>query len=129
MALHTGQHMLSRALADVASAATVSSRLGETACTIDLDRESVDERRLAEAEDLVNAVVDDDVPVRAFFPVRAELAALPLRRAPKVTSNPCASSSSATSTSAPAAARTALARRRWASCASPASSATRARRA
>jgi alanyl-tRNA synthetase len=84
MALHTGQHMLSRALADVASAETVSSRLGESACTIDLDLETVDERRVAEAEDLVNAVVDDDVPVRAWFPSAEELAALPLRRAPKV---------------------------------------------
>ncbi|MFT3772049.1 MAG: alanyl-tRNA editing protein [Minicystis sp.] len=85
MALHTGQHMLSRALADVAGAETVSSRLGETVCTIDLDREAVDERRVAEAEDLVNGLVDDDLPVRAFFPSPVELAALPLRRAPKVT--------------------------------------------
>jgi alanyl-tRNA synthetase len=86
MALHTGQHMLSRALADVAQAETVSSRLGESACTIDLDRETLDEARVAEAEDLVNAVVDDDVHVRAWFPSADELAALPLRRAPKVTS-------------------------------------------
>jgi alanyl-tRNA synthetase len=85
MALHTGQHMLSRALADVAGAETVSSRLGETACTIDLDRAVAQERDLARAEDLVNAVVDDDVAVRAFFPAPAELAALPLRRPPKVT--------------------------------------------
>ncbi len=87
MALHTGQHMLSRALADVAGADTVSARLGESACTIDVDRDAIDERRLAEAEDLVNAVIDDDVPVRAFFPDPAELAALPLRRAPKVASH------------------------------------------
>jgi alanyl-tRNA synthetase len=85
MALHTGQHMLSRALADVAKGETVSSRLGESACTIDLDLETVDEARVAEAEDLVNGVVDDDVPVRAWFPTALELAALPLRRAPKVT--------------------------------------------
>jgi alanyl-tRNA synthetase len=85
MALHTGQHMLSRALADVAGAETVSSRLGESGCTIDLHRETVDERAVAKAEDLVNAIVDDDVPVRAFFPTAEELAALPLRRAPKVT--------------------------------------------
>ena len=32
----------------------------------------------------MNAVIDDDVPVRAFFPSAEELAALPLRRAPKV---------------------------------------------
>jgi alanyl-tRNA synthetase len=85
MALHTGQHLLSWALAEVASAETVSSRLGESGCTIDVDRETLDERRVAEAEDLVNAIVDEDVPVRAFFPDPAELASLPLRRAPKVT--------------------------------------------
>jgi alanyl-tRNA synthetase len=87
MALHTGQHMLSRALTDIAFAATVSSRLGETTCTIDVDRETLDERLVAEAEALVNSVVDDDAPIRAFFPTPGELAALPLRRAPKVTEN------------------------------------------
>lgn len=87
MALHTGQHMLSRALADLAGAATVSSRLGETACTIDVDQETVEERKLAAAEDLVSSLIDDDVPVRAFFPTPDELARLPLRRAPTVTEN------------------------------------------
>ena len=87
MALHTGQHMLSRALMDVAQAQTVSARLGETGCTIDVDLESLDERRVAEAEDLVNAVIDDDVEIRSFFPTPEELAALPLRRTPKVTHN------------------------------------------
>lgn len=85
MALHTGQHMLSRGLLDAGRAATVSARLGET-CTIDLDRE-VSEREVAEAEALVNAVVDDDVVVRAWFPEPGELAALPLRREPKVESD------------------------------------------
>jgi alanyl-tRNA synthetase len=87
MALHTGQHMLSRALVDVARGETVSSRLGETACTIDLDLGAVPEAELARAEDLVNAVVDDDAPIRAFFPAPQELAALPLRRRPKVSEN------------------------------------------
>jgi alanyl-tRNA synthetase len=84
MALHTGQHMLSRALVDVARADTVSARLGETACTIDVDQAQVAERDLARAEELVNAIIDDDAPVRAFFPEPGELATLPLRRAPKV---------------------------------------------
>ncbi|MBZ4416885.1 alanyl-tRNA editing protein [Myxococcus sp. RHSTA-1-4] len=87
MALHTGQHMLSRALVDVAGAATVSSRLGETLCTIDTDQDTLDERQVAEAEARVNAVIDEDLPIRAFFPTPEELAALPLRRAPKVTAN------------------------------------------
>ncbi len=87
MSLHSGQHMLSRALADVARAATVSSRLGESSCTIDVDIEVIDERLVDRAEDLVNVVIDDDVPIRAFFPTPEELASLPLRRAPKVKDN------------------------------------------
>ncbi|HRI70442.1 MAG TPA: DHHA1 domain-containing protein [Polyangium sp.] len=87
MAQHTGQHMLSRALADIARGETVSSRLGESACTIDLDLPMLDERDAARAEDLVNSLIDDDVPVRAFFPSPDELRALPLRRQPKVTDN------------------------------------------
>lgn len=86
-ALHTAQHMLSRALVDIARADTVSSRLGETACTIDVDRDALDEAAVARAEALVNAVIDDDVAVRAYFPTADELRVLPLRRAPKVTEN------------------------------------------
>jgi len=64
----------------------VSSRLGETNCTVDLDRAAIEERALAAAEDLVNAVVEDDVEVRQLHPRdAAELAALPLRKPPKVT--------------------------------------------
>jgi alanyl-tRNA synthetase len=91
MAQHTAQHMLSRALVDVARAETVSARLGATACTIDVDARpgvgGIQERDIARAEDLVNAVVTDDAPVEALFPSEAELAALPLRRAPKVATN------------------------------------------
>ncbi len=87
MALHTGQHMLSRALVDVAGLETVSSRLGESQCTIDVDGAQASESNVAKAEDLVNAVIDDDLNVRAFFPSPSELATLPLRRKPKVSSD------------------------------------------
>lgn len=83
MALHTGQHMLSRALVDVAGAETVSARLGESACTIDLGAR-VPEAEVARAEARVRALVDEDRAVRAWFPEPAELATLDLRRAPKV---------------------------------------------
>jgi alanyl-tRNA synthetase len=86
-ALHTGQHILSKALLDTARAATVSARLGETACTIDVGVASVAERDMARAEDLANAVIDDDVAIRWFFPTEEELAAPALRRKPKVSEN------------------------------------------
>jgi alanyl-tRNA synthetase len=83
MAQHTGQHALSRALVDVARCDTVSSRLGATACTIDVEGALV-ERDLARAEDLVNSVVTGDVAVRQLFPTPEELGRMALRRPPKV---------------------------------------------
>jgi alanyl-tRNA synthetase len=87
MALHTGQHMLSRALVDVCGAETVSSRLGEQAATIDVDRDGIPTARIAECEALVLRAIDEDRPVRAWFPSAEELASLALRRAPKQTEN------------------------------------------
>jgi alanyl-tRNA synthetase len=84
MAQHTAQHLLSGALLDRARAPTVSARLGESALTIDVARDRIPEAELAGAEDLANDDIDDDVAIRAWFPDPGELAALKLRRDPKV---------------------------------------------
>jgi alanyl-tRNA synthetase len=84
MSQHTGQHLLSRALLDVAGAETVSSHLGAELCTVDLKIPALADRAVEEAELLVARVVLEDRPVRAFFPTPEELARLPLRREPKV---------------------------------------------
>ncbi len=84
MAQHTAQHLLSGALLDRAHAATASARLGESALTIDVTRDRIPEADLAAAEDLANDVIDDDLAIRAWFPEPGELAALKLRRDPKV---------------------------------------------
>jgi alanyl-tRNA synthetase len=85
-ALHTAQHVLSRALVDVARADTVSSRLGETLATIDV-AEVLSDARVSECERIANALVDEDRAVRAWFPSPEELAGLAMRRAPKQTEN------------------------------------------
>jgi alanyl-tRNA synthetase len=84
MAQHTAQHLLSGALLDRASAATVSARLGESTLTIDVQRDRIPDAELAAAEELANDLVDDDLPIRAWFPAADELAQLKLRRDPKV---------------------------------------------
>jgi alanyl-tRNA synthetase len=84
MAQHTAQHLLSGALLDRAQAATVSARLGESGLTIDVARDRIPDGELSGAEDLANDVVDDDLAIRAWFPGPDELAALKLRRDPKV---------------------------------------------
>jgi alanyl-tRNA synthetase len=82
MALHTGQHVLSRALLDLHEAVTVSSRLGASGCTIDVDRSGLDLEALVDVQKLANAVVDEDRTVRQYFPDANELAALSLRKPP-----------------------------------------------
>ncbi|MCC7381188.1 MAG: alanyl-tRNA editing protein [Deltaproteobacteria bacterium] len=87
MQLHTAQHLLSRALIEVAQAETLSARLGETGCTVDLSVKEIAERAVAEAEALSNQVIEDDLEVRAWFPTIEELERLPLRRKAKVEDN------------------------------------------
>lgn len=85
MALHTGQHALSRALLDRLGAVTVSSRLGESGCTLDVDVDGLTLEALRPVEDAVNALVDEDRPVRQVFPDDAELERLALRKPPPET--------------------------------------------
>src|SRR5207237_1880509 len=87
MAQHTAQHLLSGALLERAAAPTASARLGETALTIDVARDRIPDAELAAAEDLANDLVDDDLAIRTWFPAPDELAALKLRRDPKVTAD------------------------------------------
>lgn len=84
MAQHTAQHALSRALADVARAETVSARLGASSCTIDVARPGIPDAELHRAEDLVSELVASNVEVRALYPAPDEVAKLPLRKQPKL---------------------------------------------
>ncbi|MBA2543231.1 MAG: alanyl-tRNA editing protein [Deltaproteobacteria bacterium] len=84
MAQHTAQHLLSGTLLDRAAAPTASARLGESALTIDVARDRIPDAELAAAEDLANDLIDDDLAIRSWFPDAAELAAIKLRRDPKV---------------------------------------------
>lgn len=87
MAQHTAQHLLSGTLLDRAQAPTASARLGETALTIDAARDRIPDAELAAAEELANDLIDDDLAIRAWFPSADELAAMKLRRDPKVSAD------------------------------------------
>ncbi len=85
MAMHTGQHMFSCALSRVAGLETVSARLGEKVCTLDVDRAPIPSGALEEALAMVEEKIEANLSVKASFPSAAQLKALHLRRAPKVT--------------------------------------------
>ncbi len=83
MAQHTAQHLLSGTLLDRAQAPTASARLGESALTIDAARDRIPDAELAAAEELANDLVDDDLPIRAWFPTADELSAIQLSTSPR----------------------------------------------
>lgn len=94
MQQHSGQHVLSQAFARACGMDTVSVHMpadqpepgsGIAACTVDLASARLTPDDALRAEDEANRVVTDDVPITAYEVTDAEIAALPLRRAPKVT--------------------------------------------
>jgi alanyl-tRNA synthetase len=80
MQQHHGQHLLSRAFVETASAATLSFHLGAEVSTIDLDRE-VSEDAVRRAEARCNAIVWDARAVRSRVVERREAEALGLHAA------------------------------------------------
>ncbi len=84
MQQHTGQHILSAAFWELFQAETVGFHMGTEETTIDLDRKSLSEDQVAEAERLANRIVMEDREVTARFLKPGEEDLLPLRKAPKV---------------------------------------------
>jgi alanyl-tRNA synthetase len=87
MQQHTGQHLLSAVIEEHTGAATVSFHMGPETSSIDLAAPVFGEDVRTRVEDLVNARVQENRPVHVQFPTDAELAALPLRKDPAVTTN------------------------------------------
>ena len=83
MQQHHGQHLLSRAFVETASAATISFHLGADVSTIDLDR-PVSEEAVRQAETLCNGIVWEARPVRTRVLPRGQAEALGVRAAPDV---------------------------------------------
>lgn len=81
---HTGQHILTGAFLITTHAATVAWHLSDNSVTIDLDRANLSDSQLADVEQLANAIVEQDLPVRARFISLDELPSLQLRKQPDV---------------------------------------------
>ena len=85
MQQHSGQHLLSQAFDRLLGLETISVHFGEEICTVDLAGETLDAESLAAVERHANEVVWENRAIRAYEVADAELASIPLRRAPKVT--------------------------------------------
>lgn len=87
MRAHSGQHLLSAAFFHVAGVETKSARLGTRTISVDLESDDVHSTTLNEAAAQANQWVLAGHPIRVHNPSPAALAAMPLRRPPKVTEN------------------------------------------
>lgn len=87
MQQHTGQHILSQAFIRHMEAETVSFHLGEDYVSIDVAAGGLTPEQLYAVEDLANAVIYANDPIHADYVTPERLAALPLRKPPKVSEN------------------------------------------
>lgn len=82
---HTGQHLLSAVLLRLFDLESVSANInGYTPSTVDLAVEDVPAETLRRAEEEVNRIIFENRPVKTYFVDDAGVAALPLRKPPKV---------------------------------------------
>jgi alanyl-tRNA synthetase len=85
MQQHSGQHVLSQAFVQVANLDTLSVHIGSGDCTIDLPAPRIAPEVVAQAEDEANRIVFEDRPFIVQEMTDAQVAQLPLRKAPSVT--------------------------------------------
>ena len=88
MEQHGGEHMLAGAIWEKLQGTTIGLHLGQEDSSIDVtlpdERTHLTEEEIILLEDTVNERIRLDAPIRCWFPDEAELASLPLRKAPTV---------------------------------------------
>jgi alanyl-tRNA synthetase len=87
MQQHSGQHILSGGFWRLCQAETVSWHLGEDYTSVDIATPALSQEAAAEVEHASNEVLWNDLPIEARIYAPSELAALGLRRGPKVESD------------------------------------------
>ncbi|OGO77672.1 MAG: hypothetical protein A2Y23_13895 [Clostridiales bacterium GWB2_37_7] len=87
MQQHTGQHILSACFYKLYNGETSSFHIGKESSTIEIDIERFDPAMAEQIEELANSIIYKNTPVTAEIVDKDTLAALPLRKQPKVDSN------------------------------------------
>ena len=85
MQQHSGQHLLSQVFYRLFGFETVSVHFGAAESTLDLDAAMIEPDQLAAAEQEANRLAYAALPITAYGVEQDALAAVPLRRPPKVT--------------------------------------------
>ena len=77
---HSGQHILSQAFVQASGAETRSFHLSAQTSTIDIDLDSPNNDHMRAAEEIANAIVFEDRPMRVHLVNEEEASRLPLRK-------------------------------------------------
>ena len=89
MQQHGGEHMIAGAVYALTGGMTIGLHLGAEVSSIDVEfadgATHISDEMIVRIEDYVNERIQQDHPVRCWFPDARELAALPLRKRPTVT--------------------------------------------
>ncbi|HYP28846.1 MAG TPA: DHHA1 domain-containing protein [Blastocatellia bacterium] len=80
MQQHSGQHILSQAFVQACGAQTRSFHLGAETSTIDIELDSPSDEHMRAAEDVANAVIFENRPMRVHLLSEEEASKLPLRK-------------------------------------------------
>ncbi|WP_431801477.1 alanyl-tRNA editing protein [Halobacillus andaensis] len=80
MQQHSGQHIISAVFHDQFGIPTTSFHLGKDTATIDLDTEHLNDDLLKKAEEQVNKIIRDNMPVETKWMSVKEAAGYPLRK-------------------------------------------------
>ena len=88
MQQHGGEHMIAGAVYELTGGMTIGLHLGAEFSSIDVEfadgATRISDEMIARIEDCVNARIQQDAPIRCWFPEPQELSALPLRKRPTV---------------------------------------------
>ena len=84
---HSGQHILSQAFVQACGAQTRSFHLGAETSTIDIELNSPTDDSMRAAEEVANAIIFEDRPMRVHLLTEEEAAKLPLRKESAVRGN------------------------------------------
>lgn len=91
MQQHSGEHILAGCVYTLLSGTTIGLHLGKNDSTIDVSlpdgRTRISEEEKDELEALANRRIQENAPVKCFFPSEEELKYLPLRKMPSVSKN------------------------------------------
>jgi alanyl-tRNA synthetase len=87
MQQHSGQHILSACFFKLYNGETSSFHIGKDSSTIEIDVENFDVLMAEQIEELANGIIYKNTAITAAIVDKDALAALPLRKQPKVDSN------------------------------------------